>query len=164
MINKVSFSQDHQWLAGVALTLLMWLGGSLLLDFIVMPSLYIGGMMQQSGFAATGYMMFGAFNRVEVLLAAIALSGILAHHTYFKHSNQTFLLGIGLFSISLIYTYGLTPHMSALGFNWDGLSQLSLPQAMAWDHSLYFGLEMLKLGWLVLCLYRLKPYLIKSGA
>ncbi len=67
-----------------------------------------------------------------------------------------------LLEIALIYTYLLTPQMSALGMNLTGdflTGDLSapLPQAMGYLHGLYWGLEVVKLlaaGWLVKLCYR----------
>ena len=59
------------WQTIVVVTLGLWLGGSLVLDWVIMPSLYLSGMMTQPGFTTAGYLIFWNFNRIELLAAAI---------------------------------------------------------------------------------------------
>lgn len=58
------------------MTLYFWLSGSLVLNWVIIPSLYISGMMTQSEFAI-GYLIFWNFNRIELLSAALVLTGVL---------------------------------------------------------------------------------------
>ncbi len=150
------------WQTAVIFVLAFWLSSSLLIDFLVMPSLYATGMMSQPGFAAAGYVLFWLFNRVEVLCAATALTGLLAlrinqdsHHR--KGWIALALAGV-LLAIALIYTYGLTPHMSALGLQLDLFNQVvEVPATMNQLHSSYWILEVLKFatgGWLLNLCYR----------
>jgi len=62
------------WQNIVTLTLSFWLSGSLILDWVIMPSLYVSGMMTQAGFATAGYLIFWNFNRIELLSAALVLT------------------------------------------------------------------------------------------
>jgi hypothetical protein len=55
-----------------------WLSGSLILDLVIMPTLWTTGMMEGSGFASASYSIFWIFNRIELLCAAAALSSIWA--------------------------------------------------------------------------------------
>ncbi|MBE9177702.1 DUF4149 domain-containing protein [Oculatella sp. LEGE 06141] len=143
--------QRSKWQTIVTGTLAFWLSSSLLLDFVVMPGMYTAGMMTEPGFATAGYSIFWIFNRIELVCAAIALTGLLVLRTTRPTVNQltAFALGLGLFlfAVSLIYTYGLTPEMSALGLQLD-LFQPSaeVPAAMDQMHQEYWLLELLKLG------------------
>ncbi len=116
--------QQPRWQVGVLLTLALWLGGSLILDLVIMPSLYAAGMMAEPQFATVGYVMFSLFNRVELFCAALVVTGILA----LCHKGQTGVravrwavpLAVALLAIALVDTYSLTPQMSALSLslNW----------------------------------------------
>ncbi|NJK28011.1 MAG: hypothetical protein HC925_05090 [Coleofasciculaceae cyanobacterium SM2_3_26] len=72
----VDESRSRRWQMFVFAVLGFWLSSSLMLDFVVMPSLYVSGMMDASGFAVAGYSMFGSFNRVELLCAGLGISGV----------------------------------------------------------------------------------------
>lgn len=143
------------WRSIVTLTLAAWLGGSCLLDFVVMPGLYASGMMAQDGFAAAGYSIFGAFSHIEVFCAALVLTSILAlNHQGRLHQTLVQPVVAGLLLVAaLTLTYVLVPEMSALSIHLDWLSpSREVPAAMGQMHSLYFGLELLKLaavGWLL---------------
>lgn len=138
-----------RWQTITGLTLALWLGGSLLLDVVVLPCLYSAGMMSQAGFASAGYSLFWAFNRLELLAAALTLTGILvwnytAPWRSFRLSFDT-ILGIALLAIVLIETYFLTPQMSALGIQLNQFSTLSLfTPAMEQLQESYWFLEVMK--------------------
>ena len=66
-----------QWSVVVFITLCFWLSASLVLDFVIIPSLMQAGMMTEPGFISAGYSMFGLFNHIELLCAGIILSGFL---------------------------------------------------------------------------------------
>ncbi len=139
------------WQTIVTLTLALWLGSSLILDLIIMPGLYVSGMMTQSGFAAAGYAIFGSFNRIELVCAASVLTGILVlgktPDSENKHHRTAVVLSVVLLAVVLILTYGLTPQMSALGLNLNWFEPTAaLPVGMDQLHEGYFGLEMLKLS------------------
>ncbi|MGJ3252184.1 MAG: DUF4149 domain-containing protein [Elainellaceae cyanobacterium] len=151
--NPVSNQSSNQskWQTVVILTLALWLGGSLILDLVIMPGMYASGMMEQSGFAAAGYSIFEAFNHIEVLSAAIILTGLLAiHHRASQlvpRSRWAIALASLLLAITLIYLYGLTPEMSALGLNLNLFeSSPSVPSAMGLMHGSYWVLEICKLA------------------
>jgi hypothetical protein len=152
-ISKLSLRQ-FRWDSLILLVTTFWLSTSLVLDFLVMPMMYESGMMQQSGFASTGYSLFWIFNRVEILCAAAILTAILALRQ--KHpekavevsgsrSRWAMILAAGLLTIPFLYAYLLTPEMSALGVQL-GDESLTIPAAMGWMHGLYWGLEVLKLA------------------
>ena len=121
-----------------------------------MPSLYGSGMMSQPDFATAGYSIFWLFNRVELLCGALILTGLLA----LRHKRNPFaiitsgvksrwalFLSLFLFTIALIYTYILTPDMSALGLQLDLFAnQAEIPTGMNQLHGFYWGLELMKLA------------------
>ncbi|WP_013323413.1 DUF4149 domain-containing protein [Gloeothece verrucosa] len=138
------------WPILVMFVLGFWLSASIVLDLVIMPGLSASGMMATKGFASAGYLIFGVFNRLELLCAAVVLSGILVfrrHHTL-THSHETWsiILSAFLLIIALIYTYILTPYMSGLGLQlnqFDPINPMSgvmLP--MQWS---YWILEACKL-------------------
>jgi hypothetical protein len=138
---------------------IFWLSSSLLLDFLVMPMMYVSGMMAEPGFASTGYSLFWLFNRIEILCAAGILTGLMAVRQQRNpfaviisgsRSRWSLMLATGLLAIALVYTYLLTPSMSALGVQLG--SETTIPAAMGWLHGLYWALEALKIlaaGWLL---------------
>ncbi|NEQ43425.1 MAG: DUF4149 domain-containing protein [Leptolyngbya sp. SIOISBB] len=141
-----------------------WLSSNLVLDFLVMPVMYVSGMAADTSFAAAGYSLFWSFNRLELLCAAIILTGILA----LRHQPQEFevcrsggrcrwalALSVGLLGLILVDTYVLAPQMSAMAFALEGVENAFTP-VMAGLHGLYWLLEVVKLvclgglGWLCL--------------
>jgi hypothetical protein len=150
-MNTVS---DHQlkqvnWSTIVMFALGFWLSSSLILDLVVIPGLSAAGMMTQGGFASAGYLIFGIFNRIELLCAASVLTGFLVfrrHHSL-THSVEpwsTILSGV-LLVIPLVYTYILTPQMSALGLQLSLFeSTNTMPAAMISMHEGYWALETVK--------------------
>jgi hypothetical protein len=143
-------AKKPMWQAAVLFTLMFWLSGSLILDTVVMPVLYTSGMMGDSGFAAAGYSLFWVFNRVELLCAAVVLTGILIRYrllnTESRLDQKPIFLAAILLMVALVYTYGLSPQMSSLGL------QLNLfdapeetPVLMNSLHVGYWLLELLKL-------------------
>jgi hypothetical protein len=128
-----------------------WISGSLILDFIIMPTLWTTGMMESSGFASAGYSIFWIFNRVELLCAGAVLSSILALSNLDRLSainGRKMLVGAGmLLTIALSCTFILTPYMSGLGLDLDILATTkSIPADMNQMHSMYWVLEASKLG------------------
>jgi hypothetical protein len=147
------------WRKSIMVVLLAWLGASLVLDLIVMPSLYGAGMMDSAGFAMAGDMIFSAFNRVELLAGSLVLTGCMIWSTINGSRplrQQPFMLVIAavLLVIPLIYTYGLTPNMSALGLQLNLFEPAIVPEQMDQLHTLYWGLELLKLTAVALLLSR----------
>lgn len=143
-------SIGHRWQAIVTVALIFWLSGSLILDFVIMPSLYISGMTSSSGFAAAGNLIFWGFNRVELICAASAATGLMVLNNLAgssKRSRTAIVLSLILLAIALIDTYALTPHMSALGMQLNLFEPAAeVPSGMNLLHQGYFGLEALKLG------------------
>ena len=116
-----------------------------------MPSLYWTGMMAGPSFMDAGSTLFGVFNRVELLLAAGTLAGLLAA-TYVQDippESQRWMiaLGIVLAAVVAIDTYGLTPAMIGLGAPLSWPAPLSgAPIGMDQLHGAYFALEGLKIA------------------
>ncbi|MDA0672089.1 MAG: DUF4149 domain-containing protein [Cyanobacteria bacterium] len=153
----VNASRDRQirWLPWILAIVAFWLSASLVLDLLVMPVMYTAGMMTEPSFATVGYSLFEAFNHVELVCAALILTGLLtlrcplpAFSTVISGSRCRWAVGTGatLLAVVLIYTYGLTPEMGALGISLDAFApQAPAPAAMAWMHGTYWGLELVKL-------------------
>jgi hypothetical protein len=135
------------WHSVVTLTLGFWLSASLVLDWVIMPSLYVSGMMLQDSFAAAGYSIFWTFNRVELLAASLVLAGVLfLLNTRWLWNPGIVVLAVLLLDISLIDTYFLTPQMSAIGMNLDLFNTaVQTPLAMNLLHGSYWILEIAKL-------------------
>jgi len=137
------------WLSLLLLVLGLWLGGSLAVDCLVMPGLYTAGMMTQPDFAAVGAIMFGWLNHAELLMAAGVLTGVLAlaQGSLSRRQRRAIALAAVLMAIPLLYTYFLTPAMTALGAQLDLFGDRPpLPAPMTWLHGSYWGLELLKLA------------------
>lgn len=138
------------WQNTAILTLAFWLGSSLLLDFVIMPSLYATGMMAQPSFATAGYSIFWIFNRIELLCAALVLTSVLAlrgiENTSASQGHKLIWLSSILLAIVCIYTYFFTPEMGALGVQLNLFEQVSeVPATMTKMHESYWLLEALKL-------------------
>lgn len=150
----VSKLEEHptRWLTLVLTALALWMGGSLILDFVIMPTMYVSGMMEETGFTSAGTLIFSVFNRFELVCAAVGLTSLIALATTLpeKFSNRIrTITGLSLFllAIAMIYTYILTPQMSALGINlnlFNGFT--SIPDGMNQLHWSYFSLELIKLS------------------
>lgn len=137
------------WQTIAILTLGFWLSSSLLLDWVIMPSLYISGMMTQPGFTTAGYLIFWNFNRIELLSAAAVLTSILAlGKTQFSSNwhRHAVVISLILLAISLIDTYFLTPQMSTAGLQLNLIgSVVEIPSNMNQLHIGYWVLEAIKL-------------------
>jgi hypothetical protein len=128
-----------------------WLSGSLILDLVVMPTMWATGMMESSGFASANYSIFWIFNRVELICAAAALSSLWAlsqvSRVQVDRNSKMFAGALMLMAIALSYTFILTPYMSGLGFDTDIFTTTkSLPAEMNQMHSIYWVLEASKLA------------------
>lgn len=148
------------WPTIVTCILALWLGGSLVLDAVVFPSLWAAGMMTQPGFASAGYLTFELFNHCELMLAGLTMTGVLVlnHDRYFGETrqNRAILLSALLLTVAIVDTYLMTPHMSALGMQLNLFEPaIAMPEGMIPMHFGYWALELLKLGsagiLLVLC-------------
>ena len=131
-------------------TLALWLSGSLLVDLLVVPSLSAAGMMSQPGFINAGHLFFSIFNHLEMLLASIILSGCfcLQQQGFFQNTSQRLsgVFAVLLLAIALIYTYGLTPAITDLGFDMASFNGTGeMPVTMMPLHWAYWSLELVKL-------------------
>ncbi len=140
-----------RWQAIVMVALIFWLSGSVIIDLVIMPSLYVSGMMVSSDFAAAGNLMFWGFNRVELICSGLVATGLMVLSNLMgdsgKRSRTAIVLSLVLLAIALIDTYGLTPHMSALGIQLNLFdSAAEVPAEMNLLHQGYFVLEALKLA------------------
>jgi len=138
-----------QWSVVIFVTLCFWLSASLVLDFVIIPSLMEAGMMTQPSFASAGYSMFGIFNHIELLCAAIILSGIFvltkSHILPKKQQQWSIILSSLLLGIAFICSYVLTPQMSGLGLDLNWFESTSaMPAEMMELHAGYWGLELMK--------------------
>ncbi|WP_310412275.1 DUF4149 domain-containing protein [Chamaesiphon sp. OTE_8_metabat_110] len=140
----------QRWQNLVTGSLGFWLSGSLILDLVIMPTLWTTGMMESSGFASASYSIFWIFNRVELLCAAIILSGVWALSKLsdrMNHQSQMLASAVMLMAIAMSYTFVVTPYMSGLGIDLDIFATTkSLPVEMNQMHSIYWVLEASKLG------------------
>lgn len=139
------------WSGIVMFTLGFWLSASLVLDLVIVPGLFISGMMNQGGFASSGYIIFGLFNRLELVCAAVVLCGFLVFRrqhslTHLQENRSLLLSGILLF-ITLIFTYFLTPELSGWGMLsldlWNG--ERAMPPLMISLQVVYWVLEVIKI-------------------
>ena len=140
-----------RWQAIVMVALIFWLSGSLIIDLVIMPSLFVSGMMTSPEFATAGNLMFWGFNRVELICSGLVATGLMVLSNLMgdsgKRSRTAIILSLVLLAIALIDTYGLTPHMSALGIQLNLFdSAAEVPAEMNLLHQGYFVLEALKLA------------------
>jgi hypothetical protein len=152
-MNSVSIAKPRNlgWLTIVSLALALWLGASLLMDAVVMPSMYWAGMMTESGFVTAGSTMFSIFNHGELLCAGIVLSGVLVLNQKFPATGIIYpriaiVLATLLLVVPIVYLTFLSPEMSALGLNLDLFESGEVPEAMATMHGIYWALEVVKLS------------------
>ncbi|MGB3560305.1 MAG: hypothetical protein WBD58_21730 [Geitlerinemataceae cyanobacterium] len=139
------------WQTIVTCIIALWLGGSLVLDTVVFPSLWAAGMMTQPGFASAGYLTFELFNHCELMLAGLTMTGVLVlnHDGHFSETrhNRAILFSALLLAVAIVDTYLMTPHMSALGMQLNLFeSTTGMPEGMMSMHLGYWALELLKLG------------------
>jgi hypothetical protein len=138
------------WSSLVMFALGFWLSSSLLLDCLIIPGLLTTGMMNETGFASASYSIFGTFNHIELICAALILSSSLIireQHNFSKERGDRAIFGsIILLAIALIYTYFLTPQMSSMGMSLNWFEETAiLPNSMAIMHFGYWSLEITKL-------------------
>ncbi|KYC43306.1 hypothetical protein WA1_14570 [Scytonema hofmannii PCC 7110] len=145
-ISNVELKRPN-WQAVAMLTLGFWLSASLVLSWVIMPSLYVTGMMAQSGFASAGYVIFWNFNRIELLCASLVLASVLALcNTQSQWRLSSIILSVLLLVVALVDTYLLTPQMSALGVQLNLFEAvLDTPANMNLLHGGYWALEAVKL-------------------
>ena len=141
---------QQRWQTIVCLTLGFWLSACIVLDLVIMPSMYASGMMNTPDFTVAGSVIFSVFNRVELLCASLGLTGLLVLSTkasnFIKKSKTAIIFSIILLGIVLIDTYGLTPQMTALGINLSLFESVKeVPVAMNQMHGGYWLSEIIKL-------------------
>lgn len=150
-MTAASFSIDRpRWQTVIIFALGFWLSSSLFLDLIVMPTMLASGMGAEPNFATASYSIFWLFNRLELLCAAVVLTGALVlYRTRALHRPGmvwAIALPLLLLSIAAAYTYALTPAMSSLGLELDLFNPTAqVPAAMNQLHESYWSLEALKL-------------------
>ncbi|MGB2924517.1 MAG: hypothetical protein WBB82_04395 [Limnothrix sp.] len=145
--KRVDFSFD--WNAIVMVILGFWLSASFLLDLVIVPILSSTGMMENTGFISAGYVLFGVFNRLELVCAAVVLTAFFAfrfdNRFGDRQSLHSLIMASGLFNIALIYTYLITPQITGWGLEMEAITSLhTMPTAMIWWHGFYWGLELVK--------------------
>ena len=138
-----------QWSVVVFITLCFWLSASLVLDFVIIPSLMQAGMMTEPGFISAGYSMFGLFNHIELLCAGIILSGflILKRNQVLPQQQQQWstILAVCLLGLAATCCYVLTPQISGLGINLNWFETSGgMSTAMMQFHLGYWLLELTK--------------------
>jgi len=143
-------SNPVNWSTVIMFALGFWLSASLVFDFLVVPGMLTTGMMNEPGFASAGYVIFGAFNHLELLCAATVLAGCLVYRygneVTTSITSKSVVLATGLLLIALAYTYILTPQMSSLGMSLDLFATTKImPATMTPMHIAYWGLEAVKL-------------------
>lgn len=139
--------QDSVWHRILPIALLFWMSASLVLDLLVMPVLYQSGMMADSHFVLAGQALFSAFNRMELLLGAIVLVCIAIKQQLPLMERESpwrnVPIAVLMFGIAILYSYGITPAMSGLGFAAE--SSGVIPESMGTMHIAYWALEGVKL-------------------
>jgi hypothetical protein len=142
-------TKSINWSTVVMFVLGFWLSASLMLDSVIIPILSSSGMMEEASFPTVGYSIFGVFNHIELLCAAIVLSGFLVfsqnHFLNLVQERLALVLAAILLTITLAYTYILTPQMSGLGlqlnlFDFQGV----MCNKMISLHEVYWFLEVIK--------------------
>ena len=138
------------WQAMAMFALGFWLSASLVFDCLIIPGLLSAGMMSESGFAGASYLIFGTFNRVELLCAAIVLASTLVlnyrHNLSRLKIDKSLVIGSFLLAIALSYTYIIIPQMSGMGMSLTIFDPKEyLPSSMMEMHVVYWTLEASKL-------------------
>lgn len=135
------------WQSLAILTLGFWLSASMFLDWVIMPTLYVSGMMTQANFASAGYVLFWNFNRIELLSAGLVLTSVLALcNSQSQWRRGAIILSVVLLAIALADTYLLTPQMSAIGIELNLFETTAeIPASMNLLHGGYWILEAVKL-------------------
>jgi hypothetical protein len=136
------------WQTIICLVLAFWLSSCILLDLVIIPSLFMSGVMSEGIFAPMGNMIFSLFNRIELVAAAVVLTGLFVmRKTAEININSTILISASfLLAIALTDTYIFTPQLSALGANLDLFTNKStMCVGMTQMHIAFWVLETTKL-------------------
>lgn len=144
-------TKQPPWRTIVMFALGFWLSSSLLLDLVIMPGLSASGMMSQPSSATAGYSIFWIFNRIELLCAALVLVSLLSlrgsSNLYRQVRRWSIFLSLLLLAIAIIYTYIMTPQMSALAIQLNLLEPVTgMPEGMMPMLEGYWVLEAIKLA------------------
>ena len=146
-ISSLEFNKPR-WQTAVCISLGFWLSACLLLDLVIMPSMYVSGMMVEPGFATAGSTLFSVFNRVELICAGLGATSLLVLSNLSKDSGNkgriAIIFSFLLLAIALIDTYALTPQMTALGAHLNLFESAEVPTAMNQMHAGYWVLELIK--------------------
>lgn len=153
--SESSHRAQQLWMYGLSLILALWLGATILLDFVVMPSLGDAGMMTSANFIPAGFSIFHQFNGMELIAGSMILTGaiLLLTQTHVSHRIRFGIISGILFLIPFVYFYYLGPEMAGLGLASD-LSQ-GIPASMNAMHYAYWGLDLLKISCVALYLSEL---------
>ena len=143
-------SKPINWSGIIMFVLGFWLSSSLLFDCVIIPSLLGSGMMNTPSFASASYLLFGIFNHIELLCAAVVLAGYLVFRYGDRLStyadNKSIVTASILLVIALVYTYILTPQMSSMGMSLNQFESAEvMSNSMTIMHIAYWSLEALKL-------------------
>ncbi len=149
--SKVAFSMDAvkstAWRKTLTIVLAFWLSASLLLDLVIMPSLAASGMLIQPDFVPAGYGIFWIFNRIELVCAAIVVTGLLIQQVSNSSDRmtQSVRLSLLMLSATLVCTYFVSPQMSSLGVHLNWFEPVvNVPAEMNQLHGSYWVLEAMK--------------------
>ena len=91
--------QQINWSATTMFALGFWLSSSLVFDCLVIPGLLSSGMMSQDGFATAGYTIFGTFNHIELICAALVLAGRILVCSIVNGLASRFVVGFRVFGV-----------------------------------------------------------------
>jgi hypothetical protein len=141
--------KEINWSAIILFSLGFWLSGSLVLDFILIPSLSFSGMMSGSDFASAGFLIFGIFNHIEIICASLILTGILIFYSQGYLSEERKFINVVFASllllIALAYTYIFTPNLTAWGLLVNQyIGEAGMPSTMMFWQGGYWLLEIIK--------------------
>ena len=139
----------------VTLFLAVWIGGTLVVDALVVPSVF--GLLPRADAVDLGQAVFQRFNFLESLLCAASLLlafalGRTGWGTRKRHMGATLLL-LGMTLLSLVFLLGLTPMivakveaLRASGVDLNNRDEMPPErEALRTIHTVYAGLDFLKI-------------------
>jgi hypothetical protein len=137
------------WFAIILGSLGFWLSGSFILDFVVIPSLSLTGMMESDDFASAGFTIFNIFNHIELVCSAVVLTGVLvlSFNHYLQGKKQVLFLSFSsiLLLIALAYTYIFIPNLTGWGLSLHQFgTTVEMPKSMIVWQGGYWVLEGIK--------------------
>ncbi len=143
--------KEINWSAIILFSLGFWLSGSVVLDFVLIPSLSVSGMMNGTDFASAGFLIFGVFNHIEIVCASLILTGTLVFSArgYLTQDRKAINIVFAslLLLIALAYTYFFTPNLTAWGLLFNQFSSgdiTAMPTAMKYWQGSFWFLEVMK--------------------